>query len=329
MKAVTLVLAVVLLAVAGCASDAGEVGSQRAPSAVQALPEGAKEVTRLDEPSVDTSCGDPTASYRPTGPPPAPGVFPFGSAMAGIHQRGRLVVGVDQNTYKFAYRDAETGQIQGFALDIAHEIARAIFGDPNKIQLKVLTSAQRIPAVKNGDVDLVVHTMTANCERWKDVDFSTVFYKAAQKVLVRENSGYAGLASLAGKKVCATEGSTSLARIVNLPGVDPKPIGVQVAGWTDCLVMMQQNQVYAVSTDDTILAGLSAQDPFTTVPPGDSIASEPYAIAMQQGHTDLVRFVNAVLQTIKDNGTWTRSYDTWLAPLLGATTGPPGAVYRD
>lgn len=325
MKAITLVLAVVLVA-AGCSSATDTIGDQPAPAAVQPLPQGAKEVRSLDEPSVDTSCGDPRASYRPAGALPAPGTFVGGSTMAEIHKRGRLIVGVDQNTYGFAFRDTD-GQIKGFALDLAGKIAEAIFGDPTKVQLTVLTSAQRIPAVKDGKVDLVVHSMTTNCERWKDVDFSAVFYQAQQKVLVRKGFDYTGLQSLADKKVCATEGSTSLARIIN-EDITPKPIGMQVAGWTDCLVMMQQYQVDAISTDDTILAGLAFQDPSVEIAPG-SLADEPYAIAIPKEHTDFVRFVNAVLERVKADGSWQRFYDNWLRQLLGPSSGPPPAAYQD
>jgi polar amino acid transport system substrate-binding protein len=324
MKAITLVLAVVLVA-AGCSSAKDTIGDQRDPAAVQPLPQGAKEVRDLDEPSVDTSCGDPKASYRPAGALPAPGAFAGGSTMAEIYQRGRLIVGVDQNTYGFAFRDTD-GEIKGFALDMAREIAKAIFGDPTKIQLTVLTSAQRIPAVVDGDVDLVVHSMTTNCERWKDVDFSAVFYEAQQRVLVRRGFDYTGLQSLADKKVCATEGSTSLARIIN-EDITPKPVGMQVAGWTDCLVMMQQYQVDAISTDDTILAGLAFQDPFVQMV-GDSIAPEPYAIAIPKEHRDFVQFVNGVLEKVKADGTWKASYDKWLLPLLKTPANPPPSVYQ-
>lgn len=326
MKAIALVL-VLVLAVAGCTSSASPVVRQT-PTGGQPMPEGAKEVRTLDLPSVDTSC-DPTASFRPNGPLPAPGAFPPGT-MQTILQRGKLIVGVDQNTYRFAFRNPESGQIEGFALDVAKEIAKAIFGrdSADVLQLRVLTSKQRIPAVKNGEVDIVVHSMTTNCERWVDVDFSSVFYNAKQKVLVKEDSGYQGLQSLAGKRVCATEGSTSLARIVNLQDVEPRPVGMQVAGWTDCLVMLQQNQVYAVSTDDTILAGLAAQDPFTQVFP-EEIADEPYAIAVPKDHTDMVRFVNAVLEQMRSSGRWMQIYDTWLKPLLGPVPAPPTAEYRD
>jgi polar amino acid transport system substrate-binding protein len=328
MKAITLALALVLV-VAGCSSATNAVGDQN-PTAVQPMPEGAKVVTSLPEPSVDTSCGDPRASLRPTGPLPAPGAFPAGSTMATIRDRGRLIVGVDQNTYGFAFRDSESGEIQGFALEIASEIARAIFGDPkDRVQLTVLTSAQRIPAVENGDVDLVVHSMTTNCERWEKVDFSAVFYQAEQRVLVRKSVAeeYTGREWLAGKRVCATEGSTSLARIVNLDEVSPKPVGVQVAAWTDCLVMMQQYQVDAISTDDTILAGLAAQDPYTEVV-GARFTEEPYGVGVPKGQDDLVRFVNGVLERTRADGTWRGIYGRWLN-TLGPAPAPPVARYRD
>jgi polar amino acid transport system substrate-binding protein len=330
MKAITLVLAVVLV-VAGCSTDPGTVGNQN-PAAVQPLPAGATEVTSLDEPSVDTSCGNPKESFRPPGPP---ATLSSATTVSEIRDRGRLIVGVDQNTYGFAFRDSKSGEIQGFALDIARDIANAIFGaaavasDPTKIQLRVLNSDQRIEAVKKEEVDLVVHSMTTNCERWQDVDFSTVFFEANQRVLVRSDVAdqYEGVQSLAGKKVCATKSSTSLARIVN-EEVTPRPVGMQVSGWTDCLVMMQQYQVDAISTDDTILAGLVAQDPFVRMV-GNPIAQEPYAIAMPKHHEDFVRFVNAVLEEIKTNGTWTAHYDKWLRPLLlGPAPAPPVAEYR-
>lgn len=323
MKAVTLVLALVLV-VAGCSAGTDGVGGQQVPTATPPTPAGAKEVSGLKEQSVDTSC-NPTASYQPTGPLPTPATFT--GSLAEIYRNGKLRVGVDQNSYKFGFRNAETGELEGFSIDVAKEIATAIFGDPNKIQFTVVTSKQRTPALKNGDVDIVVHTMTANCDRWKDIDFSTVYYDATQQVLVKKDSDYQGLQSLSKQKVCAAEGSTSLARIVNLPGVDPEPVGVQVSGWTDCLVMLQQNQVYAISTDNTILAGLAAQDPSVEVKPQD-IASEPYAIGVKQGDRDLVRFVNGVLDRMRGDGTWVRIYNKWMEPLLHQPAAPPPAQYK-
>ena len=64
--------------------------------------------------------------------------------------------------------------------------------------------------------------------------------------------------------------------------------------WTDCLVLLQQGQVAAISTDDSILAGLAAQDPWTKIV-GPRFSSEPYGLAISKQHPDFVRFVNAVL----------------------------------
>lgn len=65
--------------------------------------------------------------------------------------------------------------------------------------------------------------------------------------------------------------------------------------WADCLVMLQQGQVDAVSTDDAILAGLAEQDPWVSVI-GPSLGEENYAVGIAKGHDDLVRFVNGVLE---------------------------------
>ena len=319
-------LTAVALAAAGCTSTE-EVGDRRSAPGGPPMPGGAAVMSDLPAPGADTGCGgDPTASLRPDGPPPAPGEFPPNSAMQRIHARGKLIVGVDQNTYQFGYRDPSTGELQGFDIDMAKEIAKAIFGTPKAIQFKVLTSAQRVPAVKNGDVDLVVETMTINCERRKDVEFSSVYYLAGQRVLVKKESPFDSIESLAGKKVCAAKGSTSIARIVNLP-IEPPVIGIGVDGWTDCLVMLQQNQVDAVSTDDTILAGLRAQDPFTEVV-GTPFASEPYGMAISKNAPEFTRFVNAVLEQLRSGGRWMEIYNFWLKDLLGPTAAPPPAKYR-
>jgi len=171
----------------------------------------------------------------------------------------------------------------------------------------------------------VIRTMTINCERLEYTDFSSVYYEAKQRVLVKEASGITGIDALGGKKVCATEGSTSLARILAAPS---KPVPVQVPNWTDCLVMLQQNQVDAISTDDTILGGFTAQDPFTKVV-GESLGAEPYGMGIPKGDEDFVRFVNAVLQRMRTDGTWAATYNRWLADLLGQAPAPPTAKYRD
>jgi polar amino acid transport system substrate-binding protein len=263
-----------------------------------------------------TSC-DPTASLRPTGPPQ----LTAGSFMATIRARGYLIAGVDQSTYHFGYLNPLNGQIEGFDIDMVHAVAAAIFGNPDKVQFKAITDAQRIPDTQSGAVDIVAHTMTIDCSRLKLVDFSTVYFDAGQRVLVEKGSPVRGIGDLGRQKVCATKGSTSIANIAAAPS---HPIPVAVPYWTDCLVLLQQGDVAAISTDDSILAGLAAQDPYTTMV-GPRFTSEPYGLAISKQHPDFVRFVNAVLAQMRSDGQWAASYAHWVGAPVPA---PPLASYR-
>jgi len=262
------------------------------------------------------ACNPKASSLRPSGPP----LVTPGSFMARIRARGFLIAGVDQSTYHFGFYNPLDGQIEGFDIDMIRAVAQAIFGNPNKVEYKAISDAQRIPDVSSGAVDIVAHTMTITCARLQQIDFSSVYFDAAQRVLVLKNSTARSLAALAGQKVCATTGSDSLA-VIAKNGAIP----VAVPYWTDCLVLLQQGDVAAISTDDSILAGLAAQDPWTMLV-GPRLTDEPYGLAISKQHPDFVTFVNAVLEQLRTDGQWAASYAHWIGHPVPA---PPQAHYVD
>jgi polar amino acid transport system substrate-binding protein len=314
-----------LAAVALAAAAAGCAAAPPRPAApsphAAARPASAARAVSASRGSAKTAatCNPDAASLAPLGPP----AVTAGSDMARIKKRGYLIAGVDQSTYHFGYLNPLDGQIEGFDIDMVRAVAQAIFGNPDKVEFKAISDAQRIPAVTSGSVDIVAHTMTITCQRLTQVDFSSVYFDAHQRVLIPDNStATGGLADLAGQKVCATQGSDSVAAIENYP-VHPKITAVQVPFWTDCLVLLQQDEVAAISTDDAILYGLAAQDPFTKVV-GPDLEDEPYGLAMSKQHPDFVRFVNAVIARYESDGGWEASYKHWVA-AAGAT--PPTPHY--
>ena len=249
--------------------------------------------------------------------------------MAHIKARGYLVAGVDQNTYLWGYRDPNTGHYSGFDIDMLRQVSQAIFGTPDDshIHFVAVPTGQRMQAVESGLVDIVAETMTINCERDQSVDFTSVYYQAGQEVLVPSNSTITGSGDLAGKRVCATDGSTSLGNLAALK-LSPAPVLWAVPNDTDCLVMLQQGQVDAISTDNVILQGLKAQDPNTTIV-GPAFTHEPYGMAISKAHPDFTRFVNGVLAAERINGTWTTIYTHWLGSFTtGPAPAPPLATYR-
>jgi polar amino acid transport system substrate-binding protein len=265
-----------------------------------------------------TTTNATASSLRPTGPPQ---VTP-GSFMATIRHRGYLIAGVSQSTYPFGFFNPLDGKTEGFDIDMVHAIAKAIFGNPNKIEFRAISDTQRSPEVESGAVDIVAHTMTINCKRLLQTDFSTVYFEAGQQVLVLKNSRVKSLADLGGKKVCATASSTSIG---NIRAARPHPIAVPAPNFTDCLVLLQQGDVAAISTDNAILAGLAAQDPWTKIV-GPVFTSEPYGLAISKKHSDFVRFVNAVLQQMRTDGQWAADYRHWVGTPVPA---PPPARYKD
>jgi polar amino acid transport system substrate-binding protein len=319
--------AVAVGAVALLAAACGSTGTLVDPAPVHSVERPAPVGVEINPPPPTgnarqaPSC-DPTASLSPAVLPPA-GQMPNGSTMRKIQDRGRLVAGVDQNTYLFGFRNPSTNALEGFDIDRVREVAAAIFGDPDKVHYKVISSAERIPALKSGEVDIVVRTMTATCERWQEINFSAIYYVAGQRLLVDKSSTVASLAELGGKRVCAARGSTSIATIARHAS---KPIPVATDTWSDCLVMLQQGQVVAVSTDDTILAGMAAQDPNVKMA-GPRFTDEPYGIGVPKANEDMVRFVNAVLEKSVRDGKWGESYASWLG-RTGETAPPPTPRYR-
>jgi polar amino acid transport system substrate-binding protein len=262
---------------------------------------------------------NPTASLRPF-----PNKAEADAAVADIRARGRLIVGLDIGSNLFSFRDPITGEITGFDVDIAGEIARDIFGAPSHVEYRILASDERVTALQQSEVDVVAKTMTITCERRQLVNFSTVYLDANQRILTPRDSPIAKVADLSNKRVCVARGTTSLQRIREIV---PPPVIVSVVNWADCLVAMQQREIDAVSTDDSILAGLVEEDPYLHIV-GPNMATQPYGIGVNLNNTGLVRFVNGTLERIRRDGTWNTLYRKWLT-VLGPAPAPPTPRYVD
>jgi polar amino acid transport system substrate-binding protein len=309
------------LALTACAPRSGsdDLGITPTPTPTEVAP---------TTPPAASSCVNDPDNVQPSYSPTSPDSIPAGSTMAEIRDRGSLRVGVSADTLLMGSRNPLTGQIEGFDIDVLHEISRAIFGDPNRLQFKVITSAQRLDVLTpdaQGDtqVDIVARTMTINCARWETIAFSTEYYAAGQKVLVASNSDVEDIKGLEakGSKVCAPASTTTLTRLEDYPGIEAVP----AATHTECLVLFQQGKVDAITGDDTILAGFADQDPYAKVI-GGTFSKEPYGLGMPKDKVDLVQFVNGVLDRMRTDGTWTGLYNKWFG-VLGPAPAPPPAVY--
>ncbi|MFG2618091.1 glutamate ABC transporter substrate-binding protein [Streptomyces sp. NPDC048507] len=266
------------------------------------------------------TCQDPEASLAPSGLD--------GPAIERIRKAGKLVAGVDQNSFKWGYRNPD-GHLDGFDIDLVKAIAKDILGREDLVIYRAIPTSQRIPALQEGRVDIVVRTMTINCKRLEDVAFSTAYFEAGQQVLAPKGSRITGYdASLEGRRICTAAGSTAEAA---LKATSYGSVPVSVPNQLDCLVRLQLGEVDGIITDNALAAGQAAQDPSVQLV-GAPFTREFYGVAMNKDATDLVRRVNKVLEDYRAGGEqspWSVSYRKHFENVLPARAVPPAPKYRN
>jgi polar amino acid transport system substrate-binding protein len=310
-RAVAALVACAAVALGGCAAVSDRAQDMSLKALDPTLP-AATATSAKEAPCHDTSVRSLAPSALPR-----PGHMPAGTFMRKIQDNKKLVVGVDQSSKGLGYFNPITGKIQGFDVDLARAVARAIFGRASSryIRYFAISTKQRESVIVNDDVDLVASAFSITCARRRKMLFSSVYHRAQQKLLVPENSPVERLSDLRGKKVCATTGSTSLERLRKRQGVLPSTVPLR----SDCLVKLQEGEVAAITSDDTILFGFRQQDRRTKVLDA-CLGIERYGLAINKAHREFVPFVNAVLARLRRDGTLTHLREHWLPRLKPPTT---------
>ncbi|WP_380279835.1 glutamate ABC transporter substrate-binding protein [Kitasatospora purpeofusca] len=235
-----------------------------------------------------------------------------GPAVKAIKARRSLVVGIDLNSYRWGSRNPNTGQLEGFDIDLARAIGTAIMGDPDKVVFKAVPTADRIKYIKEGRVDIIVRTMSITCERLAEIAFSRPYFTTSQRVLVPRTSPARSLdEALNGTTACAATGSSALEELKTRPLKQLVPVENNL----DCLVLMQLGKVDATMTDDGLAAGQAAQDQTVKVLDGE-VRPGVMGVGMLKDSTDLTARVNQVINDYYARGAWRGAYDSWLKPYL-------------
>lgn len=235
-----------------------------------------------------------------------------------IYKRGRIIIGVDQSLNLLSFRDFSTGELSGFEVSLAQEIARDIFDNPDAVEFRFVDSNERIAALEDGTVDVVLRTMTVTDARREKALFSAPYLTARAGVLVSSPGGDASPEDVEDGRICVSRGSTTEDLIRRL---SPNNTLLLVGNWSDCLIALQNDQAEIVVADDTILAGINDQDPATAIVQRD-LNEESYAAGVSKKNPGLVRQINATLERIANDGTWQSLYNTWFGPFLPSGTQP-------
>jgi ABC-type amino acid transport substrate-binding protein len=239
-----------------------------------------------------------------------------------IQEKGEITIGVKYDVPPFGFQNPQTDQVEGFDVDLGRAVAEKLGVEPKFIEA---ISDNRIPFLMDGTADLILSTMTINAERAQEIDFSEPYYIATGRILTTTDSPIQGLEDLAGRKVCTALGSTYEETIrEQAPKADLK----LVDSYSECLELIQNGAVDAVSTDDVILTGMIIQDD-TLHMVGDELTTEPYGAGIKKGETEMVEVVNGVLEEMKQDGRWQEIYDKWVGQYVEQQQEPPTMTLQE
>jgi glutamate transport system substrate-binding protein len=249
--------------------------------------------------------------------------FPADSTLGRIQEAGEIKIGVKYDVPPFGFQNPQSNEIEGFDVDLGRAIAEKLGVEPNFIEA---ISDNRIPFLMDGTVDLVLSTMTINQERDMEIDFSEPYYIARGRILVPEGSDIAGVDDLAGQRVCTALGSTYEETLKEqAPEADLR----LVDSYSECLELIQNGAVDAVSTDDVILTGMIIQDDTLQLVEAEPLTTEPYGVGIKQGETEVKEFVDGVIEEYKSDGRWADAYQEWVGQYTNEPQEPPTMTLQE
>ncbi|CAL9562721.1 bifunctional serine/threonine-protein kinase/glutamate ABC transporter substrate-binding protein [Streptomyces sp. enrichment culture] len=242
--------------------------------------------------------------------------------------RKRLTIGAKEDQPGLSFYDKDTGVWSGFDVDIAYALAGRLGYDREEVDFYGVTTANRASKLKNGEVDLVVasYSMTPEREKRDGISFVGPYYNAGSSLLVRKNSAKYDLDEAVDVKrnqveVCTARDSTYADRLQK----DGYTTGKwQPDTYKECVerLLDKRSSVYAVASDDVLLAGYARNDPeeLKLLPSG--AGTEPYGVAMRKDDPLLKSKVCSGLREILAGKQWSEMYMKDLSPLTGRKTAP-------
>ncbi len=235
-----------------------------------------------------------------------------------LRDTGEIVLGVRDASIPFSYAD-DSGKSIGYSVDLCMRVVghlRQTLKMPDlKVRQQLVTSANRVPLIMNGTVDLECGSTVNNLERQKTVAFSLTTFIVNTKFIVKSSSGIQKTTDLKGKTVSVTGGTNTMGKITELN--KRMNIGLSVINGKDhaeSFLLLTNDRVAAFSEDDILLAGLAAT---SQTPTGfrlitiDGMLADPYALMMRRDDPQFKAAVDAGLREVFASGEIQRIYDKW------------------
>ncbi len=238
--------------------------------------------------------------------------FDDGTYMKELAEAGKITVGVKYDQPGLGFKGATDDIPSGFDVEVAKLLVANLGIDPedtSAVTYEETISDNREPFLTQGKVDLVLASYSITDDRRAVVGQTGPYFLTGQQLLVPADSEVESIADLAGQEVCSVTGSTSIDRI-NEQGAK----GVGFDSYSECVQKVLDGTVSAMSTDGSILAGYAAQNEGQLKVVGDEFSEERIGVGYSLQHPEMCQWINDVLESSFEDGTWEAAFEKTLGP---------------
>ncbi len=239
-----------------------------------------------------------------------------------VKASGTITLAYRESSIPFSYLD-DKAQPVGFGheicLKIVDEVKKATGRADLKVALQSVTSANRIPLLQNGTIDIECGSTTNNSARGKQVQFATNYFYTGTRFLVKTGTTIKTIDDLKSKTIVSTTGTTNFQILRNLN--EEKKLGMDLIAAKDhseSALLVESGRAVAFGMDDILLYGLraSSQNPASLAVVGEPIQVEPYAIMLRLDDPVFKKLVDATLASLISSGEFTKLYTKWfMSPI--------------
>ncbi len=232
------------------------------------------------------------------------------STLEKILKRGELLIGTESGYPPFEMTDKK-GNIVGFDIDIAKEIAKAM-----GVKLKIINTAFDgiIPALTTKKFDIIISGMTITQERNLKINFSDPYMIVGQTILL--NKKYEGKITsyeqLNDQKYIVTSklgttGEQAIKRFI--PKAQYKSFEGSGAAALEVAMGKADAIVYDLPFCATFI-GTQGKNNLTFL--DEPFTYEPLAFGIRKGDPDFLNWLNNFLRQLKNDGRYDKIYKKWL-----------------
>jgi len=250
----------------------------------------------------------------------------FAVALPAVAQEGTLKKIKDSGTITIGHRDAslpfsyydDKQQPIGYAMDLCAKIVDAVKAELKMPSLKtayqLVTSANRIPLMANGTIDLECGSTTNNVARQEQVWFTMTHFVTANRWVAKKSAGLKSLNDLKGKTIVSTAGTTNIKQITEINAAQNLGMNIISAnGHPEAFQMVETGRAVAFVMDDIILAGLVA----LSRSPGDyaissvGLSVEPYGIMLRKDDKAFKAVADKAMTEVYKSGQINAIWSKW------------------